>query len=102
MLAKQRQLEQKIKFQVLFYPVTDDTFNTGSYYEFGRGYPLTRKHMQYFWNQYTAQDTDRENVLACPLKATKVELKDLPPALIIAAEVDMLRDGKSRNHIFPS
>jgi acetyl esterase len=91
-LAKQRKLENKINYQVLFYPVTDDAFNTASYYEFGTDFPLTRKHMEFYWNNYVPKKSDRQNILACPLKATKEELKDLPPTLIITAEADILRD----------
>lgn len=91
-LAKQRNLENKIIYQALIYPVTDDTFNTASYYEFGRDFPLTRKIMEFFWDHYI-EKADRENILACPLKATRDDLKDLPPALIITAEVDVIRDG---------
>lgn len=92
LLAKQRPLKNKIKYQVLIYPVTNNIFNTGSYYEFGTDWPLTRKHMQFFWDQYIPEKADRENILACPLKATKEDLQELPPALIITAEVDVIRD----------
>lgn len=94
MLAKQRDnLENKIKYQVLFYPVTDAVFNTASYYEFGTGYGLNRDMMQFCWDNYVPEKADRENILASPMRATKEELKDLPPALIISAEADVLRDG---------
>ncbi|CEP17549.1 hypothetical protein [Parasitella parasitica] len=91
-LAKQRNLENNIKYQVLFYPVTDAKFNTSSYYEFGTDFALTKKHMEYFWDLYVPQQIDRDNILACPMKASKEELSGLPPALIISAEADILRD----------
>jgi acetyl esterase/lipase len=78
----------------LIYPVTDDTFNTSSYYEFGRDYPLTRKKMQFFWDQYIPEKEDRQDILVCPLKASIDQLKGLPPALIISAEIDVIRTGK--------
>ncbi|CAO0796503.1 unnamed protein product [Mucor circinelloides] len=91
-LAKQRNLENSIKYQVLFYPITDVTFNTSSYYEFGTDFALTRKHMEFFWDQYAPNQVDRDNILACPMKASKEELSGLPPALIVSAEADVLRD----------
>lgn len=93
MLDKERNTKSKLVYQVLFYPVTDAVFNTGSYYEFGKDFGLVRKMMEYFWDMY-ADKTERQNILACPLKATVDELRGLPPALIITAEADILRDGK--------
>ncbi|KAI7899077.1 alpha/beta hydrolase fold-domain-containing protein [Cokeromyces recurvatus] len=92
LLAKQRQLENKIKHQLLFYPVTNTEFNTSSYYEFSNDYALTRDLMKFFWDQYVPEKSDRENIIACPGKATVEDLKDLPPALIIIAEADVVRD----------
>lgn len=94
-LDKERNEKRKLVYQVLFYPVTDAVFNTGSYYEFGKDFGLVRRMMEYFWDLYVPDKTDRQNILACPLKATLDELKDLPPALIITAEADILRDGKT-------
>ncbi|KAG2198817.1 hypothetical protein INT47_000733 [Mucor saturninus] len=92
LLDKERNEKRKLVYQVLFYPVTDAVFNTGSYYEFGKDFGLVRRMMEYFWDLYVPDKTDRQNILACPLKATLDELKDLPPALIITAEADILRD----------
>ncbi|CAO3634919.1 unnamed protein product [Mucor fragilis] len=92
LLAKQRNLENAIKYQILFYPITDVTFNTSSYYEFGTDFALTKKHMEFFWDQYAPDPKDRSNILACPMKASKEELSGLPPALIVSAEADVLRD----------
>jgi acetyl esterase len=78
--------------QVLFYPVTDATFDTGSYHEFAEGYFLRRDAMQWFWDQYTTDDTQRAEITASPLRATVEQLAGLPPALVIVAEADVLRD----------
>lgn len=78
--------------QVLFYPVTDANFDTGSYQEFATGYFLTREGMQWFWDQYTASPEDRARITASPLRATPDQLTGLPPALVITAEADVLRD----------
>ncbi|MNC48069.1 Carboxylesterase NlhH [compost metagenome] len=91
LLAKQRK-GPKIHKQLLFYPVTDAAFNTESYHEFATGYFLRRDAMQWFWDQYTDDPEDREQITASPLRATKEQLKGLPPALIITAEADVLRD----------
>ncbi|MFG2848592.1 alpha/beta hydrolase [Kitasatospora sp. NPDC048296] len=78
--------------QVLFYPVTDAAFETGSYRQFATGYFLRRDAMQWFWDQYTTDPGQRAEITASPLRATLEQLKDLPPALVITAEADVLRD----------
>jgi acetyl esterase/lipase len=91
LLAKQRSGPQFVA-QVLFYPVTDASFDTGSYQQFGEGYFLRRDAMQWFWDQYTKNAEDRAQSTASPLRATLEELHNLPPALVITAEADVLRD----------
>ena len=78
--------------QVLFYPVTDASFDTGSYQEFATGYFLRRDAMQWFWDQYTADAEQRSQATASPLRATARQLAALPPTLVITAEADVLRD----------
>ena len=78
--------------QVLFYPVTDAAFDTRSYKQFAEGYFLRRDAMRWFWDQYTTSDTDRAEITASPLRATTEQLTGLPPALVITAEADVLRD----------
>lgn len=91
-LAKKRELENPIKAQIFFYPVCDDQFNTGSYYEFRTDAGLRPKHMEFFWDLYVPDKSDRSDILICPLKATLDDLKGLAPTLIVTAEVDILRD----------
>ncbi|MFJ7078019.1 alpha/beta hydrolase [Streptomyces sp. NPDC098781] len=78
--------------QVLFYPVTDASFDTGSYRQFAEGYFLRRDAMHWFWNQYTTDEAERAQITASPLRATVEQLAGLPPALVITAEADVLRD----------
>ncbi len=78
--------------QVLFYPVTDANFDTGSYQQFATGYFLRRDAMQWFWDQYTTDEAERARITASPLRATTEQLQDLPPALVITGEADVLRD----------
>ncbi|MEU2034122.1 alpha/beta hydrolase [Nocardia amamiensis] len=78
--------------QVLFYPVTDANFDTGSYHQFAEGYFLTREGMKWFWDQYTTNPEERAQITASPLRATTEQLAGLPPALVITAEADVLRD----------
>ncbi|MFF4752709.1 alpha/beta hydrolase [Streptomyces sp. NPDC002514] len=82
--------------QVLFYPVTDAAFDTGSYHQFAEGYFLRRDAMQWFWDQYTTDPEDRARITASPLRATTDQLTGLPPALVITAEADVLRDEGER------
>ncbi|AKN73100.1 esterase [Streptomyces sp. PBH53] len=78
--------------QVLFYPVTDAGFDTPSYHQFATGYFLRRDGMQWFWDQYTTDPGERAQITASPLRATTEQLRGLPPALVITAEADVLRD----------
>ena len=81
-----------IQFQLLFYPVTDATFNTPSYRQFAQGYHLSRDAMMWFWDQYTRSPGERNQITASPLRAGIEQLKGLPSALVITAEADVLRD----------
>ena len=82
----------KIDLQVLFYPVTDDNFATESYKRFTDGPWLTKAAMEWFWNAYLPDHAKRKEVTAAPLKASLDELRDLPDALVIVGENDVLRD----------
>lgn len=82
----------EIKLQVLFWPVTDASFDTGSYHEFATQRFLTRNMMMWFWDNYTKKADDRAQIYASPLRATLDQLKGLPPALVQVAENDVLRD----------
>lgn len=78
--------------QVLFYPVTDAAFDTPSYQQFAEGYFLRRDGMRWFWDQYTTDEAERAQITASPLRAGTEQLTGLPPALVITAEADVLRD----------
>ncbi|MFI6868323.1 alpha/beta hydrolase [Nocardia sp. NPDC050406] len=78
--------------QVLFYPVTDASFDTASYRQFATGYFLRRDAMRWFWDQYIADPAQRFEITASPLRASGEQLAGLPPALVITAEADVLRD----------
>lgn len=78
-----------ISFQLLVYPVTDADFGTGSYSENADGYLLTRDTMRWFWDHYCPEE-QRSNAYASPLQAD--DLSNLPPALVMTAEYDPLRD----------
>ncbi|GAA0937810.1 alpha/beta hydrolase [Nonomuraea longicatena] len=91
LMAKQRG-DVPLRFQVLFYPVTDASFDTVSYRQFAEGYFLRRDAMRWFWDQYTTADVERADITASPLRASPEDLAGLPPALVITAEADVLRD----------
>jgi acetyl esterase len=77
--------------QLLLYPVTDyHTPGTPSYEENAEGYGLTRDTMQWFWAHYLSDDSEGRHPHASPLRAP--DLSGLPPALVITAEYDPLRD----------
>ena len=91
LMAKARSGPQ-LSAQALFYPVTDASFDTGSYQQFATGYFLQREGMQWFWDQYTTDPAQRAEITASPLRATLDQLTGLPPALVITGEADVLRD----------
>ncbi|GGJ48676.1 alpha/beta hydrolase [Streptomyces brasiliensis] len=91
LMAKQRG-GPKLDGQVMMYPVTNADFNTDSYHTFANGPWLTRKSMQWFWDNYAPNKKDRENILASPLRASLNQLKGLPKTLLITDEGDVLRD----------
>ncbi|MFJ9059563.1 alpha/beta hydrolase [Streptomyces sp. NPDC102409] len=91
LMAKERG-DVSFAHQVLFYPVTDASFDTESYERFAEGYFLRRDAMRWFWDQYTTDGTERARITASPLRASLDELTGLPPALVITAEADVLRD----------
>jgi acetyl esterase len=84
-----------IRCQVLLYPVTNPAhMDTESHLIFANGYGLTHAHMVFFQAAYLPKESDRFNVYASPLLAEN--LKNLPPAVIITAGFDVLRDeGKA-------
>jgi len=77
--------------QLLIYPVTDyHDPGTPSMAENAEGYGLTRKAMEWFWGHYLADPSDAADPYASPLRAD--DLSGLPPALVVTAEYDPLRD----------
>lgn len=80
----------RIAMQVLVYPVTDAGFDTPSYRDNAEGYLLTRDSMHWFWDHYCPKAADRAHPYAAPARAQ--DLTNLPPALILTAEFDPLRD----------
>lgn len=79
-----------IAYQALFYPATDADFETPSYREMAEGYLLTRAAMIWYWDHYLPEIPGRANPDAAPGRAA--DLSGLPPALVVTAEFDPLRD----------
>ena len=79
-----------LAFQLLIYPATDFTAQTNSKEENATGYFLTKQDMTWFMNHYLPNEDQTTNPQASPALATN--LHHLPPALIITAEYDPLRD----------
>ena len=80
----------EIAFQLLVYPVTDGRLNTASFRENAEGYLLTAESMRWFWDSYAPSAEERLRPYASPLLAT--DLSNLPPALVMTAQFDPLRD----------
>ena len=81
-----------IVFQMLIYPATDMTASFPSHIENAAGPVLTKQAMEWFTNHYMPADADKKDPLASPHFAPDSLLKGAPPALIITAELDPLRD----------
>ena len=82
----------RIGYQVLLIPATDASVDTQSYHEYGTGRFLARAFMKYGWDLYAPDAKTRDNPYVSPLRASTDQLKGLPPALVITAENDPLRD----------
>ena len=80
----------RMHFQMLIYPITDHSYDRASYRENERGYLLETADMQWYWRQYLADPRDALDPYASPLRAS--DLSGLPPAYVITAEYDPLRD----------
>ncbi|MEX1103602.1 MAG: alpha/beta hydrolase [Dehalococcoidia bacterium] len=79
-----------ISFQALVYPVTDYGVDTQSYQDNAEGYLLTKASMEWFWGHYVNTPADGADPRVSPLRAA--DLSGLPPAFVITAEFDPLRD----------
>ncbi|APW59648.1 alpha/beta hydrolase [Paludisphaera borealis] len=79
-----------VAFQALAYPITDFDPDAGSYREFAEGCFLTRSEMLWYWDQYAPNLEDRRRPYVSPNRTD--DLSKLPPALVITAGYDVLRD----------
>ncbi len=82
----------RIKLQVLFWPIVDANFETESYQQFGQDRFLTVPTMKWMYDMYIADPAKRKDIHASPLQASVEQLRGLPPAVIMVAESDILRD----------
>lgn len=78
-----------IALQVLVYPVTDHDFENGSYTDPANQLALNRDTLRWFWDHYAAPE-DRDHPDVSPTRAP--DLSGLPPAVVLTAEHDVLRD----------
>jgi acetyl esterase len=78
-----------LAFQLLIYPMLDHAQDTPSYRDNATGYFVTADHLRWYWQQYLG-DADGAHPYASPVLAS--DLTGLPPAHIITAEYDPLRD----------
>jgi acetyl esterase len=80
----------ELAMQVLVYPVTDADVDTPSYVDPANQLLLSRDSMIWFWDLYAPDPASRRNVDASPLRAA--DLAGQPPAAVLTAEHDPLRD----------
>ncbi len=79
-----------LAFQLLIYPVTGDALDTASHRDCAEGYLLTRRSIEWFWDNYCPDRSQRHDFRFAPLNAKDFE--GLPAALVIVAGYDPLRD----------
>lgn len=89
-LRSKRENGPKISVQALVYPVTAADFTRPSYLDPENQLILDKKLMEWFWDHYVPNPSDRLNSEASPLYAT--DLAGLPPAIVLTAGHDVLRD----------
>jgi acetyl esterase len=82
--------QPKLAFQMLVYPATDGGFDFRSMHENSEGYLLTASAVRWFWGHYLNDPAEVDNPLVSPLRAP--DLSGLPPAIVVTAEYDPLRD----------
>jgi acetyl esterase len=80
----------KLRLQMLAYPVTDGVARSDSYRLFEDGYGLNAPTMEWFYDHYTPDKNQRADWRVSPLRAKS--LANLPPALVVTAGYDVLRD----------
>lgn len=80
--------------QLLVYPCLDDACDAPSYVGYAEGHIVSTDDMRWYWRQYLDDPSQASESMACPLKAK--DLTGLPPALIITAECDPIRDDGER------
>lgn len=84
----------KIAAQVLVYPTADARLNHPSIEKYAEGYLLTKELIQWFVNHYKNKDEDVLDPNMSPL--LEKDLSNMPPAFILTAEFDPLKDeGKA-------
>ncbi|MDB5802747.1 MAG: hypothetical protein JWN73_69 [Betaproteobacteria bacterium] len=79
-----------LKFQWLIYPTIVPDFSLASYIEFGQGPGLTQADMEWYWRQFLNGGLECPEYRASPMRAETLE--GLPPAYVMVAGVDPLRD----------
>jgi acetyl esterase len=89
LMARDRHVLRLI-FQLLVYPVIEPNFSTESYQQNGKRFGPSAEMMHWFWQHYLGNERDALDPYASPMRAES--LKGLPPALVITAEFDALRD----------
>ncbi len=85
-----RETGPSLAAQLLVYPAVDVRATAASYAENANGYFLSATDMRWYWRQYAGPDPDARDPLLSPLAAPS--LAGLPPAVVVTAEYDPLRD----------
>jgi len=90
MMAVEKGMTKPV-FQLLVYPLVDNDMTNESYKENADAKPLNKAMMAWFFNHYLADPASAGDPHVLPMRATQAQLSQLPPAMIIAAQIDPLR-----------
>lgn len=94
MAKKRAQLKNSLKFQILYYPLLDNDYNTETYLELKQTlYPRFDIVCDHLLDSYVSK-SDRDNIFYFPFKATYEDLQGLPPTFLMSCEGDNVRYGK--------
>lgn len=82
----------RLAAQLLYYPWADPRCDSGSHREFADVPVLSTAATRWYWQQYPGSPRDLDDPVLAPARATPDDLVGLPPALVVTAEVDVVRD----------
>ena len=91
-LLTKRRGGPRIGAQLLYYPLLDARCDSASHRHFATGYLLPSEAVRWYWQEYCDDPRQAALPTVSPLRSSRADLAGLPPALIVTAEADPVRD----------